>query len=988
MLITLNLNGMRRLKYLLAGLGCLLLTVLDSQSLPEAAALAEAGEFTAAAAAYQIAAEAAADEKSQALFWDAAGTNYRSGEAEQEALAAFAHNFDLSTGSRELDSLKARALHLSGVILMNGDDPDNGYRYFLRAVALRQQLHPEGNEDLLRSIRNLAVYHLEYAPTVDSAQIYIEQALDMAEKVADIDPNLLLYTATMRAKIYTRLQDRQSTRDATKLAESILASRSDYDPVDVAFTYYDLGLYSQEVDDLPQVYHYSELADAAFREQGIDDWAANAREMTAAALQQEGQLDEALAIYLEARTVFEAYEDVYSLPYNHYNVSLIAKDRKEYDRAAEEVRQAIYYIGLLEDTTTLSLFVHALGTVELEAGQLTESKAHFAEALSLLLGATELQSQEDLADVPREYLAPVADILEERSKWEVAKGNLAQALSDLDLVFSLQDRIRTELPSAESQQYISEHIRPFFQRAIHLRYLLYQEEGEEAHLWEALRLSERAKAFSLLQARQNAQKERPARERELERRITELERHSLNDESYETLLASARLELQRLQRLEQNELPELEAIDIDALKTFLQEQETALLEYALGEEHSYWLYVSREGQIEMQPIPQALANIGQQVEELRNALRQSAYAGPDLRQEAQKAFDVIYQELAQRLGQQLLPALTAGEKLTIVPDGVLGYLPFGALLLEAAAPAEVQINYQSLPYLARGRELCYSYSMAYLLGLEEENRSPANKGILALAPSFNGQLASGQLASNLRSAETRGDRALPGLLPLLHNEAEIDAIAELFPRQVTRLKQADASRDAFMDQVTEYQVIHLSSHALVNPLDPDLSFVAFSQLTDSLEDEEILYLLDLSGLQLEAELAVLSACETGLGQISAGEGVLSLARAFSMSGAASTLTTLWKVDDQATKELMVQFYDALASGTARSTALAEAQQAALDGQYAHPYYWSALTLYGASGQLELPTAKNRMLVAGLAGMAVGLLAAIIWRRRQKKASVS
>lgn len=998
-----NHKHMHQLKHFLGScLGLFCCFALSGQPLAEAEALAADGDLLAAAELCQTTAQEETEALSEALLWDAAGDYFRHGEAEAAALTAFSQNF-ARAGSRALDSLKARALHLSGVIHMNGEEPNTGYRLFHQAVALRRQLHPAGNEDLLRSIRNLAVYHLEYAPTVDSAQIYIEQAMTMAERVPDIDPNLLLYTATMRAKIYARLQDRQSTRDATKLAEYILKSRSDYDSVDIAFTYYDLGLYSQEVDDLPQVYHYSELADAAFSAQAIDDWAANAREMTAAALQQEGKLDEALVIYLEDRSVFEAYEDIYSLPYNHYNVSLIARDKQEYERAATEVRQAIEYVAMLEDTATLSLFIHGLGTIELEAGQLEACADHYAEALSLLLGKQSLQSKADLATVPREYLAPVADLLEDRSKWQLAKGQLDQALADLELVFALQDRIRTELPSAESQQYISENIRPFFQRAIHLRYLLFQETEEEEHLWEALRLSERAKAFSLLQARQNAQRERPARERELARRIVELERLQLNDESYEPLLASARLELQRIQRLEQTQLSEPESLEIASLLDFLARQESSLLEYALGEEHSYWLYVSSAGAIQMQPIPKSLARIAQGVEEMRHALRQSAFAGADLRQDAQKAYDAVYLEVATELGQQLLPALQKTERLIIVADGVLGYLPFAALLAdqqtstsevgssqesgnsaEGSPPAEVQIDYSKLPYLARGRELCFSYSMAYLLDLEEDNRTPASKGILALAPTFNGQLASGQIASSQRSADTRGDRALPGLLPLLHNEAEVDAIAELFPGQVTRLKKEAASRDAFMEAVTDYQIIHLSSHALVNPLEPDLSFVAFSQLTDSLEDEEILYLLDLSGLQLRAELAVLSACETGLGQISEGEGVLSLARAFSMSGAASTLTTLWKVDDQATKEIMVQFYDALASGAGRRTALTQAQQMALEGQYAHPYYWSALTLYGASGPLEIPASSNSLWLLGLAGLGIGLSAILLWRRRNGK----
>jgi CHAT domain-containing protein len=110
----------------------------------------------------------------------------------------------------------------------------------------------------------------------------------------------------------------------------------------------------------------------------------------------------------------------------------------------------------------------------------------------------------------------------------------------------------------------------------------------------------------------------------------------------------------------------------------------------------------------------------------------------------------------------------------------------------------------------------------------------------------------------------------------------------------------------------------------------------------------------LSTLPLDVEMVVLSACETSLGKVVPGESVMSLGSAFAAAGARSTLTSLWKVDDAATEDLMIGFYEALAAGETRAEALAQAQNLQREnGNYAHPYYWSAMTLTGEAGVLPI-----------------------------------
>ena len=151
--------------------------------------------------------------------------------------------------------------------------------------------------------------------------------------------------------------------------------------------------------------------------------------------------------------------------------------------------------------------------------------------------------------------------------------------------------------------------------------------------------------------------------------------------------------------------------------------------------------------------------------------------------------------------------------------------------------------------------------------------------------------------------------------------------------------------------------------------------IIVSSTGDSLETNEMLFLNDLYAMNLNAELAVLSACETSMGRYAPGEGVLSLARAFARAGAASTLTTLWKVDDEATKEMMVRFYAALNDHKSRSAAVtATFDHATSNATFAHPYFWSALTLYGSPDEIDLAGNSTPKWVLYASLFVIGLLA--------------
>jgi len=374
-------------------------------------------------------------------------------------------------------------------------------------------------------------------------------------------------------------------------------------------------------------------------------------------------------------------------------------------------------------------------------------------------------------------------------------------------------------------------------------------------------------------------------------------------------------------------------------------QKTDVIAYHLGREANYLFLITSDGDISVRALN--VAGLTNDVLNWTQSIKAGAFRRKSLRRVAeQTTLDGDFLDLGTSLYQRLLPKEALSFRICIVPDGALNFLPFAALPTERAS---LPLNYPELAYLQTGREVNYTYSVRFLLELERLPTVDYNHNLVAFAPGFNGAAtpASG------RSLDQAGLRALPGLSPLRYNRPEVEEISAMLPA-ARAFYGAEANRDAFINTLGSGRIVHLSSHGMVNAADPNLSFVAFSQLGDSLELEELLYFNDLSSLPLTAELAVLSACETSLGEYVPGESTLSLASAFAAAGARSTLTTLWQVDDEATKELMVRFYQELGNGAGRSEALALAQTAHREGgDFSHPYYWAAMTLYGASGPIDL-----------------------------------
>jgi CHAT domain-containing protein len=399
---------------------------------------------------------------------------------------------------------------------------------------------------------------------------------------------------------------------------------------------------------------------------------------------------------------------------------------------------------------------------------------------------------------------------------------------------------------------------------------------------------------------------------------------------------------------------------LSALKAALPPK-TTLIEYFEGDTTLFVIIVSADAaQILRRPKDQQLASL---VADLRAGLLGHG-AVADRVGNRYQAYSQQYCTAAYTLYQQLLAPFqdVLQPHLIIVPDGVLHYLPFDALL---TAPPADPTDFRNHAYLIRKHAV--SYQNAASIYLQSHPATPPNKQqkVLAVAPKF----------SAASDADLRIDNARSALGPLLNNLGEASEVQAIWDGD---LLQGDAaSLSQFQTMATDYGIIHLATHAKSEDQEGNFSYIAFTSPDG--EETGKLYAQDLFGWQLSADLVVLSACETGLGELRRGEGMISLSRAFTYAGARSTVMSLWAVDDLKTKDLMADFHQALKKGMPKDEALRAAKLKYItSAANPHPYYWAEFVAVGDMAPIGSTNPAFLWLVLIVIGVAVLLLGSKLW----------
>ncbi len=339
------------------------------------------------------------------------------------------------------------------------------------------------------------------------------------------------------------------------------------------------------------------------------------------------------------------------------------------------------------------------------------------------------------------------------------------------------------------------------------------------------------------------------------------------------------------------------------------------------------------------------------------------------------------------------------KRILVVPDGALNYIPFQLLTRP-----------DSGDYLVRNYEIVNSASASTLAILQAEtaNRKHAVNSVAVLAdPVFEFDDPRVKRSSNGTTEPLTGAlevrKALRdiGMTPdgvqiprLIASGLEADAIMAAAPwRSGSKAVGFAANRErVFSSDLATYRIIHFATHGIINSERPELSGIVLSLLdSEGRSQNGFLRLHDIYNLRLPADLVVLSACSTGLGKDVRGEGLIGLTRGFMYAGAGGVVASLWKVDDDATAELMKHFYEAMfKKGLSPAAALRDAQLAVSQQQrWQSPYYWAGFVIQGQFSENEtfVSSSLSKTRIA-LFGILIGSLVApliFVIRRRLRRA---
>ncbi|MFY0625633.1 MAG: CHAT domain-containing protein [Reichenbachiella sp.] len=667
---------------------------------------------------------------------------------------------------------------------------------------------------------------------------------------------------------------------------------------DLAFANAHLGNYDEALNYLDQV---ENIWESSFS--GDHPNKAFTESNRGRILEMKGDLDQALVFQQEALKMYsringEKHPDVAN---TYFLIGSIYQKKSEFMLAAEYYQQSIYANLLDQDSETVYSYPEVrdyfnadilLSSFQAKAKSLEAE--HFEKSLKLrdIDGALNLYS---LCDVL------ISQIRQLRHN-EVDKLRLGEIASDV-----YENGIKLSLYLSERSFKKDDYLELAFS---------FCEKSKSAILLEAINETN-AKAFGGV----------PSKELELE--------DSLKNEISYYKLELARSKSQKeqvaikkmlfkyqsanrdfVQRLE-NEYPEYFNLKYSQnLATSSEIQEklndgTAVYSYFTGKEDLFIFEISNNKGLKVHSN-EKLQDFEKQIKGMRNAMKYQ--------------LDEDYENASQKLFKQLIPKKQKGiDKLVIIPDGILGTIPFEVL---ATSPDK----YGETRMLIEDYKVSYDYSGTLLLDRIGLTSHASIKGILLTAP----------------MKFDKNDVALSDL-PGTYNEVrEIKYLFESDELKVEIATGKEASESLMKsDHISNYQYLHFATHGMVNQSEPDMSRIF---LTPDDNEDGSLFAGEIYNIEINADLVTLSACETGLGKIAKGEGVVGLSRALMYAGAENIIVSLWPVADESTAKLMIEFYKYHLIHSENNLFSDDLRKAKIrmirSEEYSQPYYWAPFILVG------------------------------------------
>jgi len=857
------------------------------------------------------------------------------------------------------DSLTlALSLHNFGEILRQRGDLAGAGGLTMRGLRIRERLAPD-TLDLSGSLNSLGII-ASMRGEYTEAEDYTKRSLAIRERLS---PDSLLVAATLsNLGIVQWYRGELSAALNSHNRALTIQERLAPDSIALAGTLTNLGIVAKEQGDVAAALTYYRRS-LAIRERLAPNSlavAASLNNLGSLARQQKDYsaahdyLVRALAI--KERLAPNSLDVASTLT----NLGTVAYSRRVLDEAEDYLTRSLQIQHRLAPNSTET------ANTLIDLGQVAEARGNTKSAQEFY------QRSFDIWDSVAPNSLDMTGILNVLGNLALDEQRVADALPLFTRSVDIVESQRQQVRSTESRALLLAQHAGSYSGLLQTQIALKDSAG-------ALATAERARARSLLELlaeagaelRQSADPELLAEERRLQRTLNskaDQQTRLLSGQHTKEQADAARKELDallveykevqgriRIKSPRYAALTQPQPLGLKEIQQQLDAQ-SLLLEYALSDEKSY-LFAVTPTSIKSFELPgrEAIDKAARLVYELLQSRQARRGETQKERQSRLAAADAAYPAAAAALSRMVLGPVASeltGQRLLIVADGALQYVPFGALpaprnstASAASAPLVVEHEIVSLP----------SVSVLAVLRREAAGRRPAERSVAVVAdPVFDSEdprlkLAAAQQPTPVaRPPWLIGDRGTLSRLPFTREEA--DAIVALAPSASTKAIDFRASRATVMgSELSRYRIIHLATHGFLNTEHPELSGIVLSLVDENGKSQDgFLRLHEVYNLNWPAELVVLSACQTALGKEIKGEGLVGLTRGFMYAGAKRVMASLWNINDGATAEFMRRFYqNLLVKKLSPATALRATQiEMWKRSTTRSPFYWAAFVLQG------------------------------------------
>jgi CHAT domain-containing protein/Tfp pilus assembly protein PilF len=870
------------------------------------------------------------------------------GESLLKAIAKFEQALPVYQKIGDRSSEAFTVAHL-GKIYSDLGQQQKALFYLNQALLLRRQIKDKMGETI--TLNNIGSVYSDIGE-LQKALDFFHQALLIKREIKDKTGEARIINNI--GNVYINSGEEQKALDYFQ--QSLIIRREVGDKIGEARTINNIGLIYLNLGQQQKAIDYFNQSLALNQEMGDKLAASTALNNIATVYSDLQQEQKALEFLQKSLVITKSLGNKSGEARTLNNIGNIYSKIGQKQKALDYFNQSLPLFESVENKLGLAANLNNIGLIYSDLGEQPKALNYYQQALSLY---------QKVGNRGGEALA-----IYNMASAERKQGNLNSALNQIKIVINIVEDLRTKINSQELRASYFATVQNYYQFYIDLLMQMHKQQPSKGYDALALQTSERARARSLLEMlteakadiRQGVEPKLLSQERDLQKQIDVLEKRRIQllggnytKAQVQTLEKENEAVLEQYQQVQIKiratspryaALTQPQPLSLAQIQQQVLDENTLLLEYSLGEQRSYLWAVTNKS-ITSYELPKRA-----EIEAIVQKFRQEITT-PYLKHSP--SLDTLSQIILAPVAPQL-----QNKRLVVVSDGALQYVPFAAL-----TKPNSQKNSKYEPLLINHEIITLpSASTVAILRNEHKQRKPVAKTLIVLAdPIFS--LDDERLQSKVQTSPPVITE--PNLNTLALNRAAKDSevnferlkftrheaeqiLALVPPNKAKSAFDFTASRNtAISKDLSQYNIIHFATHGILNSKHPELSGIVLSLFDDKgMPQNGFLRLHDVFNLNLKADLVVLSACKTGLGEEVRGEGLVGLTRGFMYAGSPRVVVSLWSVDDQATSELMKAFYQKmLQQGLKPAAALRTAQlEIWRTKRYAAPYYWAAFTLQG------------------------------------------